>query len=243
MKIIDADFWCGLRRVMGFFVVVCLIVPIIVLLPNESARRYLAHLTARLAIRLAGYSFQVIGIETLPPGPCIAVANHASYLDGILLTAALPARFAFVIKDGMASTPLVSLLLRRLGSAFVNRDNAHSGSRDTRRIFKQAQDGHSMMFFPEGTIHRQPGLHEFKLGAFLIAARLNLPVVPITLQGVRLALPDGSWWPKAAQLTVQIHPFVSPTGSKRVDAGLLHDAARQAVLTCLNEPDLEEKPS
>ena len=66
------------------------------------------------------------------------VANHASYIDGIVAAAALPPDFAFVIKSEMVRVPLASLLLRRLGSAFVERFDRHKGGSDTRRVWKLA---------------------------------------------------------------------------------------------------------
>ena len=87
----------------------------------------------------------------LPQAPCVVVANHASYIDGIVAAAALPPDFAFVIKKEMVRVPLASLLLRRLGSAFVERFDRHKGGADTRRVWKLAATGQSLVFFPEGT--------------------------------------------------------------------------------------------
>ena len=48
------------------------------------------------------------GIERLPDGACIIVANHASYVDGPLLFACLPPRFGFVIKKEASRIPLAA---------------------------------------------------------------------------------------------------------------------------------------
>src|SRR3989440_3444331 len=116
--------------------------------------------------------------ERLPPGQCVVVCNHASYLDGIVLTAALPPRFGFVIKREMANVPLAGVVLRRLGSEFVERFNRQRGAADARRVLRNASNGHSLVFFPEGTFTRTPGLLKFHTGAFATALRAGCPVVP-----------------------------------------------------------------
>ena len=81
----------------------------------------------------------------------MVVANHASYLDGVVMAAALPPRFGFVIKREMNDVPVAGLLLRRIGSEFVDRFNRHKGGTDARRVLRTAASGHSLVFFPEGT--------------------------------------------------------------------------------------------
>ena len=91
----------------------------------------------------------------------MVVANHASYLDGVVMTAALPPRFGFVIKREMNNVPGAGLLLRRLGSEFVERFNRQKGATDARRVLRTAASGHSLMFFPEGTFKPEVGWANF----------------------------------------------------------------------------------
>ena len=110
-------------------------------------------------------------MEPLPDSACVIVANHASLLDGVILQAALPPRFGFVIKNEMQKMPIGSLLLRRLGSEFVERSDRHKGASDARRILRKAHGGEALVFFPEGTFRAEPGLGQFRSGAFAAAAR------------------------------------------------------------------------
>jgi 1-acyl-sn-glycerol-3-phosphate acyltransferase len=225
--------WCWLMLIL----VALTLGPLIIILPDVHRRRWLNRHAARLVLFLCGYRLRVHGLTHLPNGPCIVVANHASYLDGIVLTAALPPRFAFVIKDEMANVPLAGLLLRRIGSLFVDRSNAQGSSRDARKILQFARDGACIAFFPEGTFLPEPGLLAFKLGAFITAAKFNLPVVAITLRGTRQALRSHTWWPRPANLTVTLHPALQPLDSSRKASGHLRDLARQQILADLGEPD------
>src|SRR6187399_3766585 len=93
----------------------------VLLMPTLPLRRGTARIAARSYFLLAGMPLRLRGTENLPAGQCVVVANHASYLDGVVMTAALPPRFGFVIKREMNNVPGAGLLLRRLGSEFVER--------------------------------------------------------------------------------------------------------------------------
>src|SRR5215813_6213173 len=59
-------------------------------LPGLERRRGVARMMSRLLLRFAGMPLVVRNLERLPAGQCVVVANHASYLDGVVMTAALP---------------------------------------------------------------------------------------------------------------------------------------------------------
>jgi 1-acyl-sn-glycerol-3-phosphate acyltransferase len=208
--------------------------------PSLALRRRMARRGARLIFALAGIRFTVRGLEQLPPGPCVVVANHSSYLDGVIMQAALPPRFAFVIKSEMARVPVAGLLLRRLGSEFVDRQNRHQGGVDARRVLKTALAGESLAVFPEGTFTEAVGVHRFHVGAFVAAARAGLPVVPAAIFGARAVLPCYVWLMRRGPIAVEILPPLPAPGpsAERQAAMGLKDAARQAILARLGEPDL-----
>jgi 1-acyl-sn-glycerol-3-phosphate acyltransferase len=160
-------------------------------LPNLRRRRLVAGAASRAFLRLAGIAFTVEGLDRLPDVPCVVVANHASYIDGLVAAAALPPDFAFVIKKEMVRVPLASLLLRRLGSQFVERFDRHKGGVDARRVLKLAATGQSLVFFPEGTFDETRQIGRFLGGAFATAARSEMPVVAVAIHGTRAVLPPG----------------------------------------------------
>lgn len=159
--------------------------------PKLRGRRRLAGAFSRGFLRAAGIRFTVQGVERLPRVPCVVVANHASYIDGVIAIAALPPDFAFVIKKEMVRVPLAGLLLRRLGSQFVERFDRHKGASDTRRVLKLAASGQSLVFFPEGTFDERRHVGKFKGGAFATAVRAQMPVVAAAIHGTREMLPPG----------------------------------------------------
>jgi 1-acyl-sn-glycerol-3-phosphate acyltransferase len=183
------------------------------------------------------------GLVTLPPA-CVLVANHCSYLDGVVLQALLPTRFGFVIKREMSSVPLAGLLLRRIGVEFVERRASRQVLRDTRRLLRQAAQGKSLVFFPEGTFSREVGLLHFHIGAFAAAARANLPVVALAISGTRRCLLPGTAWPAPGRIEVRALPVIPALPPDAADAApqgerarWLRETARTALLGALGEPD------
>jgi 1-acyl-sn-glycerol-3-phosphate acyltransferase len=176
---------------VSFTVLGMTVLAINLFLPSLRRRRVVAGTAGRSFLWLCGIPFKVAGLERLPKTPCVVVANHASYIDAIAIVAALPPDFAFVIKKEMVTVPLAGLLLRRLGSQFVERFDRHKGATDARRVLKLAATGQSMMFFPEGTFDETRQIGKFLGGAFTTAARAEMPVVAVAIHGTRAVMPPG----------------------------------------------------
>jgi 1-acyl-sn-glycerol-3-phosphate acyltransferase len=215
--------------------VLVLILPV----PWQSVRRKMVRAAARLFLLLVAIRVTVLHLERVPAEACVVVANHSSYLDGIVLFAALPPVFGFVIKREMSRVPLANLLLRRIGAHYVDRGQGHKGARDTRKLLKQAASGGSLAFFPEGTFNTTPGLMRFRTGAFLIAARSGFPVLPIAIRGSRQALPPGTFLPHPGHIEIEVTaPIPAPASTDEADTSAARRLARQAILAKTNEPDL-----
>lgn len=216
------------------FLVFC---PLIVLGPTLALRRAIGRFGVRASLFLVGVPMTVKGLEHLPAGTAIAVSNHASYLDGLVLTAALPGRYTFVVQEGAAHWPVVGLVIKRMGVTFVNRREARSSAMQTRALIRRLQEGVSLTVFPEGTFELEPGLLPFKSGAFLMAARAGVPVVPVGIRGTRRLLPEGSLLLRWSPVEIEIAAPRSPAGNDRAAALALRDAVRAEVLRLCGEPD------
>ena len=199
---------------------------------------------ARLWLALAGIKLEVIDQS----GPATAdakllVANHASYLDGLVLIAALPAPgWRFVAKRELAGGFWSRVFLERLGCAFVERFDLQQGVADADRLVEVAQRGDRLAVFPEGTFTRAPGLRPFHMGAFVTAARAGIGLRPVALAGTRDRLRDGDWLPRRGLVRVTIGPAIDPgplQGDEWGRALALRDAARAALLAGCGEPDLQ----
>ena len=213
--------------------VVCLLFAIVfaLLLPGLERRRRWVSGSARASFRLAGMAVKVRGLEMLPVGHCVVVANHASYIDGILLFGFLPPRFSFVIKGEMKNFPAVSILLRRVGSRFVERFEPSGSARDARHILKAASSGESLAFFPEGTFLPHPGLERFRSGAFAAAIKGGMPVVPIVISGSRRVLPGGHVLPRHGSLGIDVMTPIGPDEPAYGKSRDLAELSRQRTIS------------
>ena len=207
-------------------------------LPGLKRRRRWVSTFARGFFSLAGIRVEIRGDGHLPAGHSVVVANHASYLDGVILQAFLPPRFSYVIKSEMQNVPLAGFMLRRIGSRFVERFVASASARDARTLLRAANAGEALAFFPEGTFRAEPGLGRFRSGAFLTAVRSSAPLVPVVIHGSRRILPSGTMLARRGPLVVEILPPISPREAGFDDHRALAAEARRRILTVLDEPDL-----
>lgn len=209
---------------------------VVIALPGLHRRRRMARWSARMVFRLSGVGLRVTGLEHLPEA-CIVAANHASYLDGIILTAALPPRFGFVIKREITRVPLVGWMLERLGSEFVERFDKHAARKDAARLMQSTHESACLGVFPEGTFLAEPGVRPFHLGGFMAAVRAGLPVAPVAIRGARHILPAHVWWPRAGDLEVEVMPAVTPAARNGDEARRLRSEVRACILARCGEPD------
>ena len=228
----------GLYAWLIFLICVLASLIVVTVVPGARARAAFATWASRAAFVLSGVGVDVHGLERLPPGHSVVVANHASYVDGPLLKGFLPNRFSFVIKGEMRSIPIVHFMLRRAGSRFVERFTAAGSARDARAIVKAAENGQSLAFFPEGTFLDEPGIGRFRPGAFVAATRGGMPVVPVAISGTRHMLPNGRRLPRRCRVRLDVLAPIEPSDPLFEDHRALAESARQQILAKVDEPDL-----
>lgn len=209
--------------------------------PDTRRNWAIASRAARLALRLAGIRVTVRGVDLIDVArPAIFVANHASYLDGLLLLAAIPMPLGIVAKRELTGGLLMGPFLRAIGTRFVERVDYQRMAEDERELVKQATAGASLLFFPEGTFVRSAGLRQFRLGAFVAACASHRPVIPVAIAGARVVLPDGQWLPTRADVKVTVLPALEASGEDMKAAAGLRDAARDAIAGHCGERVLTE---
>ena len=189
-----------------------LVWPAVVVLPGTPHARW------RRGRTLARYAFRALGIRIRVSGEShlegarryVVVANHASYLDGPVLFAAIPAPVGYVVKGELEGNVFLAPLLRALGAEFVHRLDHERSLTDVASLTERLKRGDALGFFPEGTLHRMPGLLPFRLGAFSVAVDGEAGVIPVTIVGSRSALRDGQWIPRPGTISVRIASPIAP---------------------------------
>jgi 1-acyl-sn-glycerol-3-phosphate acyltransferase len=122
----------------------------------------------------------------------------------------------------------------------VERAEIQRGLEDARAAQEAVRGGDAVLFFPEGTLRREPGLLPFHMGAFAAAAGASVPLVPAVLRGTRGVLRGDQWFPRRGEVELVVGPPLEPKGSDWPAAVDLRDRARAWMLGACGEPDLEE---
>jgi 1-acyl-sn-glycerol-3-phosphate acyltransferase len=227
-----AGWWWSVVALLG-----TIVWPTIILLPRMNWRWTVLHQAARLAFRLMAIRVEVSGPPLAPMGQIIVV-NHSSYIDGLVLSAVMPGELAFIAKKELEEQFFAGRFLTALGALFVDRADPERGVEDARKALDAAQSGRDLVFFPEGTFSRAPGLLAFRLGAFVIAAQQHLNILPVTLRGTRSILRGDQWFPRRAAISVDIGRLIAPDGTDFSAAVRLRDKVRDEILAVCGEPDL-----
>ena len=194
---------------------------------------------ARLVLRLTRIPLRIEG-AALPSGAVMIVSNHSSYLDGLVLSAALDRELTFIAKQELEHQLIAGPFLKRLGTIFVHRLDPREGAKDTETILSAAREGATLVTMPEGTFSRMPGLLPFRLGAFLVATKASMPVAPVTIRGTRMVLRSDQWLPRQGEISVHIADPIRADGSDFGAAARLRDRCRDIILRMSGEPDLAQ---
>jgi putative phosphoserine phosphatase / 1-acylglycerol-3-phosphate O-acyltransferase len=161
----------------------------------------------------AGLDFEIEGLDNLRrEGPSIYVFNHQSLLDSMVLAHLLRDDVVALCKKEMADTPVVGHLLRQADTIFVDRDEPDQ-SGVLQSALKVLKSGRSLIIAPEGSRSTLGDIQPFKHGAFYLARKGGVPIIPIVLHNVKDALPNGGWLIRPATIRVTV---LSPLNSGTV---------------------------
>jgi len=189
--------------------VAVLIAPIVwvlvAIVPGVHRRWRIVRAAGRLLLLLTGTRLSVEGTEHFPPsGPYVVAANHASHLDPLVLAVVLPEPAVFAAAGVLAGNPLARHFLRRLEVHLIERGDRTRGVEDSRALTASLRSGRVVVFFPEGRRSHAVGLEPFRMGAFVVAADAEVPVVPVALRGIRRILPVGRHLPRRGPIAVTV---------------------------------------
>ncbi|MBS1151313.1 MAG: 1-acyl-sn-glycerol-3-phosphate acyltransferase [Myxococcaceae bacterium] len=147
-------------------------------------------LYAKLTLRLLGVRLEIEGLEKLDRlGGYLLMANHGSLLDVFLFGALCARPTLFVVKKELGRIPLLGRLLRRCGHVLLDRAHPVRAMRELNRTTQTLKSGGRALIFPEGTRHPDGVLGPFRSGAFVVAARARVPLIPIAVLGAAACCP------------------------------------------------------
>ncbi len=185
---------------------------------------------------------KTIGRDQIPKNQAVVfVSNHGSFLDIPLLTYILPGFPAFMGKASLGRIPVFGFMFRNL-HVVVERSSSAGRALALKMSRKKLSRGRSLIIFPEGSIHSniQPGLSEFKDGAFKIAIQKQVPIVPVTICYNWFILPDdGRWLPNFHFCETIIHEPIFTTGLTDADSENIKSTVYELISNTLKEKNIE----
>lgn len=159
---------------------------------------------------------RVYGTDQVPKtGGLVVVANHASDFDPPLLSAAVRRPVSYMAKEELFKVPVLSQAIRLYGAYPVKRGSADRSA--IREALKQLEQGWAVGIFLQGTRTPDGRIPEPKIGAALIAAKAQVPLLPVSLWGTQRIFTKGSAIPRPTPLTIRIGAPIAPPPSTARD--------------------------
>lgn len=212
---------------------------IMLLADDRSARRALKG-WCKMIMAFAFCPMRIKGLTSLTMHtPTIFAANHASYIDAVVLFSLLPADTRFVGKAELLRVPFLRTFMRRMNMLTVHRTDAAESVQDATLIAEVLREGVSIAIFPEGTFSYAAGLRPFRLGAFKIATEVQVPICPIAIKGTRKILRDDEKLLKPHAIDITISKPIMPQGNDWQAINALRLAVRAEIAKYCGEPSLD----
>lgn len=201
----------------------------------RTASRLCGDTWARLNSYLTPMLVQVKGRENIDPRQSyVIVSNHQSHYDVFVLYGWLGIDFKWVMKQELRKIPALGAACERIGHIYIDRRNRQAALASIEEAKERIINGTSVIFFAEGTRSRDGSLRRFKKGAFRMALDLNLPILPLTVDGTHKILPADTRHLKPGRATLTIHEPVPIDGLSSEEIPALMEKVRDIIASSLS---------
>jgi 1-acyl-sn-glycerol-3-phosphate acyltransferase len=225
--------WAPIANLLWYFYTVVMALLSLAVWPFDRTGE-LQHWCARWWCRLVAWTIfariHVHGVEHVRRGrPYVYMANHASLIDTPALFAYLPYQFRIMAKKSLFNVPFLGWHLRTAGHFPIDHGNPRKTAISLRRVIEGVRGGRSLAVFPEGRRTDDGQLQAFQAGAFKIALRAGVPIVPVTIRGTFAMLPRTSLAPRPGRVDVLISEPIETTDYNEKTLPALIERTRAAI--------------
>src|SRR6267143_479789 len=190
-------------------------------------------------VRAVGIKVRVRGVERIPSGVCLFVANHTSSADAPAVVGAIPRRIAVLLKESLFKWPIVGQAFRSAHFIPVNRGAHESAVASVEKATEALRAGQSFLIYPEGTRSPDGRLQRFKKGAVVMAIKAGVPIVPIACSGAQKIMEKRSLVMHPGEIQVEFLQSIDASEYKLEEREALNERIR-AVLAAGLPP--EQRP-
>ena len=176
------------------------------------------------------WNLRVTGLENIDKNKTyIVVANHQSLAD-IIVAYKTRMQFKWVAKESLFKVPFIGWSLSLAKHIRLSRGKFSS----IKKVYQEAagwlKNGVSVLFFPEGTRSQTTEMNEFQNGAFKLAIKEHVSILPISISGTGDAIPKGSWiFTTKMPASLKVLPAIDTSEFKSADFARLKDMTRMAL--------------
>ena len=205
-------------------------IPVSLFGEKERILHAFARFWSRLIMATVCSPVTVTGLEKIDPSkPHVYAVNHASALDIPILYVYLPFQFRIVHKKELLAYPIVGWHLKRSGQVCIDQQNPLASVASIRSALKSLKGGMPLVIFPEGGRTPHGNIRPFMPGAFFLAIKAQVDVVPVALVGTYELLPMDTYHIKCRRLQMRVGEPISTVGLKGHDIDALSAKVQKAM--------------
>ncbi len=189
-----------------------------------------ARFWSQLIMKIICSPTKVTGLDRIDTSkPLVYAVNHASALDIPVLYVYLPFQFRIAFKKELLAYPIVGWHLRRSGQICVDQQNPAKSIGSIRSALKGLKSGMPLVIFPEGGRTPDGEVKPFLPGAFFLAIKAQVDIVPVALVGTYELLPMNTYHIKSRPLEMRVGEPISTAGYTLRNMDELSDKVHEAV--------------
>jgi 1-acyl-sn-glycerol-3-phosphate acyltransferase len=185
-------------------------------------------------VKVSGAKVKIFGEENIPADiPVLFISNHQGNFDIALFMSYINKPKGYISKIEMKKIPVVCNWMEYMHCVFMDRGNLRKAAESISVGIKILKSGYSMVLFPEGTRSKGSHMNEFKAGAFKLATKSEVPIIPVTIKGSYKLMEANNSKIKPAEVEIYIHPMVYTENLTREEQGELPEVIKTIIQTKL----------
>lgn len=196
----------------------------------DRALQWVIRFWARCIVWAAGIDLRAVNVGVLDPKKrYILIANHYSYFDIPCIFAAIPQPIRFMAKVSLFKIPIFGWALARTGFIPIDRKNRSTAVKSFELAGERIRRGNTIVVFPEEGRSRERAMRQFQRGAFLLALKSELPIVPMAIDGTFDVMRAGTLRIKGGRVTITLTEPIETAGMSIRDREKLANEARSRI--------------